>query len=380
MSWQSYQPHPGQATNHFAASLIGLPAGLCLLLGAEGLLAGQQWALLPSPTTPRANALILVVFPVLYSLFAIITLKAPWKSLRPFYLTVAVTGSVIVAWVSVMTTKDTMGCVSFYFIPIVAISYLWRPAVSIPFSLWTIGWATWQFYSLEEPPIAAIFSLTMAAVLLGATLLIGHSRTAHDSTEKKLLHMINTDPLTQVESRQAFHDALDQLATHATSYTIAVVDVDSFKSINDSYGHPAGDAALAHIGNVLGSCMPRSTRIFRTGGDEFALLDEGTPSDVRVGLRQATHSLRLGEKSCPVPSGVNISFGLAVGTRKSPSPSLVYAEADRRLYMAQQAKKNLSTHGALRETHLPPGRRSLPTAAPRGINNTPPHTSGGSRS
>lgn len=367
MSWQSYQPHPGQATNHFAASLIGLPAGLCLLLGAEGLLTGQQWTLLPSPASPRANALIMVVFPTLYSLFAIITLKAPWKALRPFYLMVAVTGSVIVAWVCVMNVADTMGCVSFYFIPIVAVSYLWKPAVSIPFCLWTVSWATWQFYSLEEPPIAAVFSLTTAAVLFGTTLLIGHSRMAHDATEKKLLHMINMDPLTQVESRQAFHDALDNLTTQTTTYTIAVVDVDSFKSINDSYGHPAGDAVLAHVGNILGSCMPRSTRLFRTGGDEFALLDQGTPGDVRVGLRQASHSLRLGEKSCPVPSGVNISFGLAVGTDKTSSPALVYAEADRRLYMAQQAKKNLTTHGSLREAHLPPVRHSTPTVAPLGV-------------
>ena len=98
------------------------------------------------------------------------------------------------------------------------------------------------------------------------------------------------DPLTRLFNRHAFADRLELEMTRSTRYgrpfTLVVLDVDGFKSVNDRHGHLAGDAALEQLGLVLRAGLRAADTAYRIGGDEFALLlPETSAPEARVGDR-----------------------------------------------------------------------------------------------
>ncbi|MBC7106374.1 MAG: PAS domain S-box protein, partial [Firmicutes bacterium] len=94
--------------------------------------------------------------------------------------------------------------------------------------------------------------------------------------KEALERMVRTDPLTGLGNRLAFQEALEREVHRAKRYltplSLLIIDVDNFKAINDSLGHPAGDRALARLGKLLVANCRRSDLLFRIGGDEFAAL------------------------------------------------------------------------------------------------------------
>ncbi len=113
---------------------------------------------------------------------------------------------------------------------------------------------------------------TLAAFLLELTSLREENKTLKEHCE--------TDILTGVKSRRAFEkllDEFDESARHPDRrptgrHFMAVIDLDLFKEVNDTYGHAAGDEALKHVANILRSKVRLSDIICRTGGDEFVLI------------------------------------------------------------------------------------------------------------
>ncbi|GEM_PF-3589553 len=154
-----------------------------------------------------------------------------------------------------------------------------------------------------------------------------------------------TDRLTGVGSRSYFDQRLSEQLDHARRYrhplTLVMVDVDHFKSINDNYGHPAGDQVLAGIGALLRGSVRLSDVAARYGGEEFALILPFTESEgawiLADRLRQS-----LQEWTLIVSEGlvqVTASFGLAVLTDGMDARDLVKA-ADRALYVAKREGRN----------------------------------------
>ncbi|BAQ63254.1 diguanylate cyclase/phosphodiesterase with PAS/PAC sensor [Geminocystis sp. NIES-3709] len=95
--------------------------------------------------------------------------------------------------------------------------------------------------------------------------------------EKKLIEAANTDFLTKLPNRGYFIECLDDLLSQANDYlhnlfALLLVDLDNFKTINDSLGHLAGDQFLVNIANHLSDCVTDKDIVARLGGDEFAIL------------------------------------------------------------------------------------------------------------
>jgi diguanylate cyclase (GGDEF)-like protein len=103
--------------------------------------------------------------------------------------------------------------------------------------------------------------------------------TSYRSREDSLADVANRDALTQVYNRRFFNTYFEQLKTkHAgTDISILMIDGDHFKSINDTYGHLAGDEVLKTIASRCRSCLRTSDIICRFGGEEFVVLLGGTP-------------------------------------------------------------------------------------------------------
>ena len=144
-----------------------------------------------------------------------------------------------------------------------------------------------------------------------------------------------TDALTGLTNRRGFEHAVDQLASRRP-FAILAIDVDSLKSINDGYGHAAGDALLVAIGQVLASVARKGETLARIGGDEFVLLisdpSEETPLMVARRMRQAVAALHL-------PTGpASVSVGWAAGAAGDDA-YLVLQQADALLYAAKTGER-----------------------------------------
>ncbi|HEY7621005.1 MAG TPA: sensor domain-containing diguanylate cyclase [Solirubrobacteraceae bacterium] len=148
------------------------------------------------------------------------------------------------------------------------------------------------------------------------------------------------DPLTGLFNRRAFVRELDAEIERSRRYgrrlALAIGDLDGFKEINDSDGHPAGDRALEHVATLLGGAVRTSDAVFRIGGDEFALLlpETGASEAREVAERVAQAIVR----DTTVPHDLAISFGVALFPEDGDSSKALIWRADKALYEAKRSE------------------------------------------
>jgi diguanylate cyclase (GGDEF)-like protein len=165
--------------------------------------------------------------------------------------------------------------------------------------------------------------------------------TARRRAEEKIAYMAHHDPLTDLPNRALLRERLEQGVQRACTagYQIAVLmlDLDRFKEINDTLGHPIGDALLRAVAERLRGCVGNTDTVARLGGDEFCVLQEI--------LDQPTETTALAEKILTALTApfvlddhhvvIGTSIGIAVAPADGNSPNQLLKNADRALYRAK---------------------------------------------
>ena len=147
-----------------------------------------------------------------------------------------------------------------------------------------------------------------------------------------------TDPLTGLANRRSFEHGVRRWlqGDGARACWMLVIDLDHFKRINDTHGHPAGDAALRHVADVLRARLAeREHLLARLGGEEFGVLFRA--DDVESAMRLA-NALRMdvGANPLPLPGGERVAIGLSGGlVRLDGDDARAYRAADAALYRAK---------------------------------------------
>jgi diguanylate cyclase (GGDEF)-like protein len=150
-------------------------------------------------------------------------------------------------------------------------------------------------------------------------------------------HKAAHDPLTGLKNRRKFEEAVTALGD--APYVLGIVDLDRFKSINDSYSHLVGDAVLQRVAEMLEG-PDFSWQAFRFGGEEFALLlPRATMDDARAAGEQLRRTIS-GALWSDLGEGLNVTISLGLAERAERDRSVVMAEADKRLYMAKSRGRN----------------------------------------
>ncbi len=155
-----------------------------------------------------------------------------------------------------------------------------------------------------------------------------------------------TDGLTGVLRRQAFMDRLAEELKRARAFnspfSVMMVDIDHFKAVNDGHGHPAGDAVLRRIGELLRESVYETDAVGRYGGEEFIVL---LPKADREGVRRKAESLRKRIEQDEIVSGfeklkITVSIGIAHYPSSGRTADELIGRADRGLYAAKEGGRN----------------------------------------
>jgi len=219
----------------------------------------------------------------------------------------------------------------------------------------------------EEPQADSLAGVPAAPVrLIGALLLTG-PRGAFDAPARRILELLANqaaatlhllqlkererrqaaqDGLTGLDNRRSFDEELRRACARQDRqgghFALLLLDLDHFKKLNDTYGHPAGDAALRYTARVLKRSIRGADMAARYGGEEFVVVLSATGED---GAAKAAEKIRRAlEKEQIVFEGARIkltaSIGLAVWPDHGASPEALVGAADRALYSAKQGGRN----------------------------------------
>jgi diguanylate cyclase (GGDEF)-like protein len=215
-----------------------------------------------------------------------------------------------------------------------------------------ISWYAANHWNLDSPAFAgnpygdfswstqASRLIMMATAVLLCVLLVSRSQ--------RLLQLATSDPLTGLFNRGYLDDRLEMELERARRYekpfTVAVIDADHFKQLNDTYGHHAGDLVLKKLGGLLRANFRQTDTCARYGGEEFVILmpetDMATAHRKVETLRHLleTKPMDLSRKAQSIP--VSISAGLACYPRDGQDAAGLFAVADERMFAAKASGRN----------------------------------------
>ena len=164
--------------------------------------------------------------------------------------------------------------------------------------------------------------------------------TERRQAEQRIAYMARHDSLTDLPNRTQFREQLARaLACVARGERLAVLclDLDSFKSVNDTLGHLVGDELLKAVANRLRACIRESDTAARVGGDEFAVVQTGidTATDTATLARRICESLRAPYDLLGQTVMVDASIGIAIAPNDGTEPIELLKNADMALYGAK---------------------------------------------
>ena len=256
-------------------------------------------------------------------------------------LALATCGTLLIGWLDYSTGYELSMSV-FYLGPVALAAWYGRRWTGIAVAIFSS--VSWYFvdsaagHQYSYPGIA----VWNALVRLGSYIVISLLLTALRESLRCQQHLASVDALTGLYGRRVFeirlqHDlALGQ--RRRSALTLAYVDLDDFKAVNDTYGHPGGDAVLRLIGQVLQSSVRETDTAARIGGDEFAVImpDADSPEAQQI-VSRMTHALHTALEASGY--AVTCSAGVVTFPESATTPKDAQASADALMYQVKHNGK-----------------------------------------
>jgi len=198
---------------------------------------------------------------------------------------------------------------------------------------------TWLYSALTFSIIAVVCILVVAYYIFRLNRRLHHSLS-------QVQHLANHDPLTGLPNRSLFADRLQRAIVKArrenSLIAILYIDIDHFKSINDQYGHIAGDEVLKAASNRMMACTRSSDSLGRLGGDEFVVLLESLhiPEDALRIAKKMQSAIALGVSNNGQLIATTISIGISIFPNDADSEEGLFGCADAAMYRSKVGGKN----------------------------------------
>ncbi|MDP3585850.1 MAG: diguanylate cyclase [Thiobacillus sp.] len=201
----------------------------------------------------------------------------------------------------------------------------------------------WQLAAVTAAPVVrhGVWVQALLALLAGlAGALVTYTVSVHRRIRSMALH----DNLTGLANRYQFtlrgQDMFALARRTGCHLTLLNIDIDNFKSINDNYGHAAGDAVLVYVANTLRACCRESDLLARVGGDEFVVLLPDTPAgpSLEALLRRLRAAIDVILPGSDDAIRLSISIGVATCSNSTPSLDTLMQKADEAMYRAKEER------------------------------------------
>lgn len=185
-------------------------------------------------------------------------------------------------------------------------------------------------------------------IQVGATTILKftYADELEESLRRRMHDAALYDALTKACNKQHFLQRLDGEVSYAKRHrgplALLMLDIDHFKRINDTFGHPAGDRVLAALGQIVKGTVRTEDLFARYGGEEFAVLCRGTDSDGAAALAERLRErVQAAALDCGGrPIAVTVSIGVATWLDQPDSSKKLIDDADQALYKAKRAGRN----------------------------------------
>lgn len=161
---------------------------------------------------------------------------------------------------------------------------------------------------------------------------------------EKYKNLADKDAMTGVYNRVSIEQYIDStIDKHPEqNHAMLVIDIDNFKRLNDSFGHPFGDKVIDDVAGIIRNCSNKYTRIGRLGGDEFAIFISGyqTIEEVKKFAEDIKCKLHFVYNKLENSFNLTVSIGIAIRNNKEDRFKELYQCADLTLYKAKNAGRN----------------------------------------
>jgi len=269
----------------------------------------------------------------------------PWRAIYSVAWTVL--SAFAVGGVTILDLGPNSPIIVLLFLPLVYAALMFTPKAAALCGLSALASAALVATTDSQRAISQERSLMFLAVLVGASVLsvaASVNRSRIEQHERQLLETIAvlaaTDELTGCAVRRVFRQRVgEEIARsmrHDRSLSLMMIDVDRFKSVNDTYGHVVGDRLLAAVGAVLRADVRTFDMVGRLGGDEFAVLLPDTEPSEAVTLAERIRRNLPGAVEVPV----TISVGVSGLDRSVPTVEQIFDDADFALYEVKRTGRN----------------------------------------
>ena len=166
--------------------------------------------------------------------------------------------------------------------------------------------------------------------------------TERRRAEERITHLAHYDALTDLPNRTLFHERLKRELSHAApdrQLAVLYIDIDEFKSVNDSLGHMIGDELLKSVAASLAGCARKSDFVARLGGDEFAIVQTGIEDtdDVMMLVSRIFQAIRSPYQCLGHQVTTDASIGIALAPRDGSDIDRILKNADLAMYAAKAA-------------------------------------------
>ena len=200
---------------------------------------------------------------------------------------------------------------------------------------------------IEELSDGRVILLSRQPMSDGGWLTTHEDITERRRAEKEIVHLARHDPLTGLANRAEFNARLEEatkrLKRNGGTIAVMMLDLDKFKAVNDTLGHPAGDQLLVEVARRLKASVRETDVLARLGGDEFAIVQEGAANQHEAALALA---LRIINAICQPfdlsgqQASVGTSIGIALAPQHGRDPEELLKRADLALYNVKAGGRN----------------------------------------
>jgi diguanylate cyclase (GGDEF)-like protein len=281
---------------------------------------------------------------VLASAFFLVLLILFHHRLPEAFFQIVITVSTGLVTATIALNPRHTGNEAFYLLIVLYASYFFtRTKAALQVGIVIVAYGVVTFSSVHDGSAGARW-LNLSGVLVVIAGVVMLLKAQLDQLIGSLNVAALTDPLTGLLNRRAFemriHEEAARSARQGAALSMLALDVDHFKRVNDRYGHPAGDAVLVSIAEVIARAARTQDVVARVGGEEFSVLlvdaDVEAATVVAERIRAAVEGASLGEVET-----LTISIGVAGLSLEGEAPAVtLQRDADRVLYVAKETGRN----------------------------------------